>query len=451
MLERRVSLLGVLSAALDQRDLYVRIGARERGARAARAVARRRQLRPAAAQPRHGVGDRADADGLRDGDRRRARRRRCSSRASSKTSTTPAERHATRLLRGARRRPGARTRPRSRRRSGGSRASCTRTQHRRPAGRGQVQGGRRGLRGALGRRPPPPVRRLRARGPAQRRLRARTSRASARSPTCSPPSSARRLRRRVRRRPRPARRRRCRAPTSSSRSRSTSPRPRAARRSRSPTRPTCAASTATATAPSPARRSSRARAATARASSRRSRAPRFGQLVRTAVCDVCGGDGRVPEQPCARCARRRARVREPRTLHVDVPAGIADGQRIRLSGRGHAGERGGPERRPLRRRPRARGRALRARRRGPAHGHRRRRRRWPRSARPSRCRGSTATSPVEVPAGTQPGEVITLRARGMPPLQPRAHRRPARARQRRDPAQAQPRAARPARAARRTR
>ena len=31
-----------------------------------------------------------------------------------------------------------------------------------------------------------------------------------------------------------------------------------------------------------------------------------------------------------------------RTLEVDVPAGIADGQRVRLSGRGHAGEAGGP-------------------------------------------------------------------------------------------------------------
>src|SRR5919112_1123298 len=46
---------------------------------------------------------------------------------------------------------------------------------------------------------------------------------------------------------------------------------------------------------------------------------RFGQLVRTAVCDVCGGDGRVPEQPCHVCAGQ-GRVRESRTLHVDVPA-----------------------------------------------------------------------------------------------------------------------------------
>src|SRR5215213_53666 len=67
----------------------------------------------------------------------------------------------------------------------------------------------------------------------------------------------------------------------------------------------------------------------------------FGQLVRTAVCDVCGGDGRVPEQPCSVCdgAGREA---QPRTVAVPVPAGIADGQRIRVAGRGHAGDRGGP-------------------------------------------------------------------------------------------------------------
>ena len=55
---------------------------------------------------------------------------------------------------------------------------------------------------------------------------------------------------------------------------------------------------------------------------------------------------------------------------------------------------------------------------------------------------------VEVPAGTQPGEIITLRCARAAAAAARAHGRPARARQRRDPAQAQPRAARPARAPR---
>ena len=67
----------------------------------------------------------------------------------------------------------------------------------------------------------------------------------------------------------------------------------------------------------------------------------FGQVVRQVACDVCGGDGRVAEHPCERCDGRGREVRR-RTLRVDVPAGIADGQRIRLAGRGHAGERGGP-------------------------------------------------------------------------------------------------------------
>jgi molecular chaperone DnaJ len=67
----------------------------------------------------------------------------------------------------------------------------------------------------------------------------------------------------------------------------------------------------------------------------------FGQVMRTVACDVCGGDGRVAQTPCGRCEGRGREVRR-RTLKVDVPAGISDGQRIRLSGRGHAGERGGP-------------------------------------------------------------------------------------------------------------
>jgi molecular chaperone DnaJ len=67
----------------------------------------------------------------------------------------------------------------------------------------------------------------------------------------------------------------------------------------------------------------------------------FGQLVREHVCEVCGGEGRVPSQPCTACGGRGRRAAR-KTLDVDIPAGIADEQRIRLSGRGHAGERGGP-------------------------------------------------------------------------------------------------------------
>jgi molecular chaperone DnaJ len=67
----------------------------------------------------------------------------------------------------------------------------------------------------------------------------------------------------------------------------------------------------------------------------------FGQMVRTMTCDVCHGDGRVATQPCREC-RGRGRLTNRRELEVDVPAGISDGQRIRLGGRGHAGEAGAP-------------------------------------------------------------------------------------------------------------
>jgi molecular chaperone DnaJ len=67
----------------------------------------------------------------------------------------------------------------------------------------------------------------------------------------------------------------------------------------------------------------------------------FGQVMRTTVCDVCEGDGRVARDPCKVCRGRGRKVERPR-VKVDVPAGIADGQRIRVAGRGHAGERGGP-------------------------------------------------------------------------------------------------------------
>jgi molecular chaperone DnaJ len=142
---------------------------------------------------------------------------------------------------------------------------------------------------------------------------------------------------------------------------------------------------------------------------------RLGQLMRTTVCDQCGGDGRVPEQPCTTCGGLGRRA-ERRRLRVDVPAGISDGQRIRLGGRGHAGQRGGPP--------------------GDLYVLVRVREdeRFVRDGQdlhtmldvsaPLAALGTTldvptleGDVPVEIPPGTQPGQVIELRGRGMPPLQ----------------------------------
>jgi molecular chaperone DnaJ len=67
----------------------------------------------------------------------------------------------------------------------------------------------------------------------------------------------------------------------------------------------------------------------------------FGQLVRSAACDACGGTGQIVRDPCRECGGRGRRASR-RTLTVDIPPGISDDQRIRLTGRGHAGESGGP-------------------------------------------------------------------------------------------------------------
>ena len=100
---------------------------------------------------------------------------------------------------------------------------------------------------------------------------------------------------------------------------------------------------------------------------------------------------------------------------MDVPAGIADGQRIRLSGQGHAGEAGAPA--------------------GDLYVFVgvREDARFVREgddlitaldvAAPLAALGATlevptleGTSAIELPAGTQPGEVLTLRGEGMPSL-----------------------------------
>jgi molecular chaperone DnaJ len=143
----------------------------------------------------------------------------------------------------------------------------------------------------------------------------------------------------------------------------------------------------------------------------------FGQFVRTSTCPGCGGTGRVIESPCARCDGA-GRVLEERELGVDVPAGIHDGQRIRLRGEGHAGSLGAA----------AGDLFVQVRVRPDEHLHR---------------DGDDLVAPVtltmtqaalghsltvatpggdaevELPPGTQPGEVLVVRGRGMPSLQSR--------------------------------
>jgi molecular chaperone DnaJ len=143
----------------------------------------------------------------------------------------------------------------------------------------------------------------------------------------------------------------------------------------------------------------------------------FGQVVRAAVCDVCAGEGRVPQEPCRVC-RGRGRKAQRVTLSVDVPAGIEDGQRIRITGRGHAGEHGGPA--------------------GDLYVGVRIRE-DPRFVRnqddlvtavdvsaPLAALGTTVevptidgTTELQIPAGTQPGETFAIRGQGMPGLRGR--------------------------------
>jgi molecular chaperone DnaJ len=140
----------------------------------------------------------------------------------------------------------------------------------------------------------------------------------------------------------------------------------------------------------------------------------FGQLVRTTVCDACGGTGEIVREPCRECAGRGRRAVR-RSLTVDIPPGISDEQRIRLTGRGHAGENGGPpgdlyvlvtvtdDERFVRE-----GSDLVT---------------AVNLTVSEAALGTTVAVPtlegdeeIEVPPGTQPGTVITLKARGMPTL-----------------------------------
>ena len=140
----------------------------------------------------------------------------------------------------------------------------------------------------------------------------------------------------------------------------------------------------------------------------------FGQVVRAMPCNRCGGDGRIPETPCERCGGA-GRVSEMRSWEVDIPAGIEDGQRVRIAGAGHAGAPGGRQgdlyveiRVAADERFARQGTELVAGAKVPVA---------------TAIVGGEVFVPtldgeisVEVPAGTQHGEVAKLEGRGLPPL-----------------------------------
>ena len=67
----------------------------------------------------------------------------------------------------------------------------------------------------------------------------------------------------------------------------------------------------------------------------------FGTFTSSGPCPRCGGTGQVIHQPCPDC-RGQGSVRRQRTISVNIPAGIDDGQTVSLRGQGNAGKNGGP-------------------------------------------------------------------------------------------------------------
>ncbi|HTD36403.1 MAG TPA: molecular chaperone DnaJ [Candidatus Limnocylindrales bacterium] len=68
----------------------------------------------------------------------------------------------------------------------------------------------------------------------------------------------------------------------------------------------------------------------------------LGQFVTQTTCSKCAGDGQIVQTPCSSC-RGRGRVEQEKTLQIRIPAGVDDGSRIKITGSGEAGIRGGPD------------------------------------------------------------------------------------------------------------
>lgn len=140
----------------------------------------------------------------------------------------------------------------------------------------------------------------------------------------------------------------------------------------------------------------------------------FGQVLTTATCPSCEGLGTRVLNPCTRCGGQgRREVTEKVT--VDVPAGVDEGTRLRLTGRGESGRMGG-QAGDLYVRVRMAEHAVFSRDGDDLHCELR----LPMSQAALGAELQVPTlggeQPVSVPAGIQTGEVITLRGHGMPRL-----------------------------------
>lgn len=67
----------------------------------------------------------------------------------------------------------------------------------------------------------------------------------------------------------------------------------------------------------------------------------LGRIVQSYTCNNCRGTGRIIEKPCSAC-QGSGRVKRSRSIHIKIPAGVSTGTRLRISGEGDAGPRGGP-------------------------------------------------------------------------------------------------------------
>ena len=67
----------------------------------------------------------------------------------------------------------------------------------------------------------------------------------------------------------------------------------------------------------------------------------FGNFQQVRACAKCNGAGEIPNKPCTNC-KGSGRLVKPRTISIDILAGVADGQLIKITGAGETGERSAP-------------------------------------------------------------------------------------------------------------